>query len=350
MSDEQRSTIDDPNVRMPSAIKALSDAADAAYKAAYQPQEEEPKPAEEQSLAPPEQTPEQIKEQIEAQGEDKDYTKPKDSHESPHEEGGDWEHKYKSMKGRFDRLNEQVRMLSEQLSLAQHQQQAPHLSHKEAEAPPQKLITPEEERDYGTEFLNVVAKRAKEEFTPEVTRLERKVAELEAKLGNVGTKVATDARGRMEAFLDDKIPNWRGVNYDPKFLDWLKLPDAYSGVIRHDLLKTAYEQNRTPQVLAFFEGFLSEEAAVDPAKFNGASKAVVQPATPKPSLEDFAAPGRAKTAAGSSPPAEKPIITARQIDQFYADERRGVYRGRDADKLAIENMIFEAGREGRVRG
>jgi hypothetical protein len=47
----------------------------------------------------------------------------------------------------------------------------------------------------------------------------------------------------------------------PEFHDWLKLQDTFSDAIRHELLTAAYERNDIPRVLAFFNGFLAQEAA-----------------------------------------------------------------------------------------
>jgi hypothetical protein len=337
----------DTNVKVPPAVRAIAEAAEAAHRAAYQPQQPEP------DAAAPEVKPEgqeQAPQTVE-------LSPPTVPVKTDAVDANDqvWEHRYKSMKGRYDRLQEQLRAMSEQISYLQTQQTAPRTERKETApepAPLTKLITPQEEQDYGTEFLSVVGKRAKEELSPEVTELKRKLDFLEAKLGNVGTHVESDARSRMESSLDQQIPNWRDVNFDPEFMDWLKLPDAYSGAIRHDLLRAAYEQNRTPQVQAFFKGFLSEKAAVTPAGANGAARVSGNQADSqetRPSLEQYAAPGRAKTAAGSTPPAEKPIITRAQIDRFYKDVAAGSYRGRDGEKDRAEQMIFEAMSDGRIR-
>jgi len=98
--------------------------------------------------------------------------------------------------------------------------------------------------------------------------------------------------------------------------------------------------------LAFFRSFLSQEAALDPA-------VSAQPdtgATPdKIPLADLAAPGRAKTAAASTTPVEKPFFTQAQIAQFYAASAAGKYRGREEEKNRIEQAIFAAQREGRIR-
>ena len=129
--------------------------------------------------------------------------------------------------------------------------------------------------------------------------------------------------------------------------------DAYSGVIKHQLLKQAYEQNNTPRVLAFFKGFLANEAASDPANsgFN------LQPAATDPglapggqvNLADLAAPGRAQSSAATLAPVEKPIIHRAQITQFYLDCAAQKYAGNDKEKQRLEKMIFEAQVDGRIR-
>lgn len=324
----------DPNVKVPDAIKAKAAKAEAAYMAAYKPEEiqpggvqttdegQTPEPAE--ASAPEAQT-------VTSKGNEDDQS---------------WEHRYKSMKGRYDRAEAQLRSMSEQITSLQNSLAA--LEHRRSDPVDdsfEKLITPEEENDYGQDFLNVVAKKAKEELLPITKKYEAKIAELESRLQQTTGYVEQDAKSRMESSLDHEIPNWRDVNFNPDFLTWLKLPDPYSGVIRHELLKTAYSRNDTPRVLAFFNGFLADEAATDPAKAEtGRSNA---PA--KMSLENLAAPGRAKTAAATGAPAEKPIFTRAQIAKFYADSAAGKYRGKEAEKDRVEAQIFDAEREGRIR-
>lgn len=213
-------------------------------------------------------------------------------------------------------------------------------------APPPSFVTQEDRDNYG-DMIDVVGRAARDAVNPEVAELRSQVAELSNILNSTAGHIQRTDRQKMFDALDQQLPNWREVNVDEKFLAWLALPDPYSGAIRSELLKRAYEQNRSPQVLAFFKGFLAQEAAVDP-----------QPGTPtppapqpqRPSLEQFAAPGRAKSPAGGSPPpVEKPIITTSQIDAFYAMVRRGEFAGRDEEKDRLERMIFEAQHEGRVR-
>ena len=326
----------DPNVKIPNAIKALASKADAAFNAAYNPDAGEPPVVEKAEGA----------EQPVAEAQE---PAPKAEPVTPkgNEEDQSWEHRYRSMKGRYDRSEAQIRNMSDQLVSLQNilatMEAAPPSAKSEMSA--ERFITAEEENDYGSDFLNVVGKKAKEEMLPIVKGYEQKIAELEAKLVGVNGYVEQDAKSRMESTLDDRVPNWRDVNFDPNFISWLKLPDPYSGAIRHELLKAAYSRNDTPRVSAFFNGFLAEEAAVDPAK--GETGRSAAPA--KPSLQDFAAPGRAKTAAASGAPAEKPNFTRAQIAKFYAESAAGKFRGKEAEKDRIEAQIFEAERAGRIK-
>lgn len=261
-----------------------------------------------------------------------------------------WERRYNSMKGRFDRSQSQIKDLSEQIQSLQNiiaTMQAQTPSQPMPELQVEKLITEDEERDYGQDFLKVVGKKAKEELAPIIKGYEAKIAELEKKLQGVHGVVAQDSHAKLMSTLDEKLPDWRDLNTNEEFLSWLKLPDPFSGAIRHDMLKAAYAAGNASRVLAFFNGFLAEEAAVAPAK--GDSDEVPTEKVAKVPLAKLAAPGRAKSAAGNSAPAEKPIFTRAQIAQFYADVANGKYRGKDSDKNKVEAQIFEAQREGRIR-
>jgi hypothetical protein len=254
------------------------------------------------------------------------------------------------MKGRFESSQNQVRAMAEQITLLQSAS-PPTTSAPATPTPPElraaSLLTPAEVSEFGEEFLGVVAKKAREEVSPELAALRQELAGLRSKVDGVSMTTHVSAQSRMHVTLDEQCSNWREINVDQNFHDWLALPDAYSGAIRHELLKAAYERNDSPRVLAFFKGFLAEEAAVAPATVEPDPG----PAPTKIPLADLAAPGRAKTAAASpNAPAEKPTFTRAQISKFYSDSAAGKYRGREAEKTRIEETIFAAEREGRISG
>lgn len=343
----------DESVKVPAAIRAAAAEAEAAYHAAYNPQNEEQDgdQTQEQETASAETTETAPVETFETPANEVSKNANSAPEPAKPEDDQSWEHRYNSMKGRFDRSQKQIKELSEQIASLQSivatlEMQRPAAS-SATETKAERLITPEEESDYGAEFLSVVGKKAKEELLPIVKQYETKIAELEAKLQGVNGYVSQSARQRMLSDLDDKVPEWREINRNEEFLAWLELPDLYSGAIRHELLKAAYERNDAPRVLAFFNGFLAEEAATRPA-----TNAVAQETGARAPVLDaskLAAPGRAKSAAGTSAPAEKPIFTGAQIAKFYAEVAAGKYRGKEAEKDRIEGQIFEATRDGRVR-
>ena len=260
----------------------------------------------------------------------------------------EWKHRFDSMKGRFESAQNNVRSMSEQMATMSARMASLEASQVAPLSPdlnPASLLTPEEVTEYGSEFLGVVGKKALEQISPEMAALKKELAKLQAKVEGTSAATQVTARSNMEVSLDGKCPAWRELNFKPEFHDWLKLPDPFSGAIRHELLTAAYERNNTPQVLAFFNGFLAQEAALAPAT-SGAPAPAEDGKIP---LDTLAAPGRAKTAAASGAPVEKPTFTTAQISQFYADSARGKFRGKEADYNRIEAQIFEAQREGRVR-
>jgi hypothetical protein len=211
------------------------------------------------------------------------------------------------------------------------------------ETPPQRLITPQEEQEYGPEFLDLVSRKVQETAGSEITSLKSQVQDLTKQLRNVGSHVQKDSLARMYEYLGQQVPNWEALNTNEDFMNWLRLPDSYSGEVRGKLLERAYQRHDAPRVAAFFQGFLAEEAAITPA---AAEPGVTTQG--KVSLESLAAPGRAKSAAGS-PPAEKPIITRDQIKQFHADVASGKWLGREKDKESWDRVIWDAMRDGRIR-
>lgn len=351
MTTASPNTSNDPNINIPSAVKSSSSRADELHKAIYGPKDDAPNPDNEnesKEVTPP--SDEDAAKQTSQEGASDEQVPEAGARREPDDES--WEHRYKSMKGRFERSEAHNRSLLERISAMEHtianlkmQGSAPRQQAQEDD--PDTSLSPDEVNDYGEDFLKVVGKKARAEIAPILRQYQDEIASLKEQLQGVGGFVAKNAKERMHASLDERCPTWRQLNNDQNFIDWLKLPDTYSGAIRHNLLKEAYEQNDTPRVLAFFNGFLAEEAAVAPA--NRREPDPDAKVVGKVPLKDLAAPGRAKTAAASGAPAEKPFFTRADIAKFYADVASGKYRGRDAEKNRVEQQIFDAEREGRIR-
>lgn len=338
----------DPNVKVPAAVAASAAAADEAHRALYG----DPQPALGESPTEPS-DPDQ-------QPADQDGTTaaeaPRATEAPPHVEGDAWEHRYRSLKGRFDTQSNMLQ--SQESRVTQLEGLIASMRSAPAYNPPQpieRLITPDEERDYGTDFLDVVAKKAREDLSPTLNAIS-------SRLDHISNRLELDEEQKMEMqnrelwnYLDNAVgENWLQINEMPEFHEWLALPDEYSGAIRQTLIAQAFERHDAPRVARFFNGFLAEEAAAG----NQQPEAEPQqaPAFPngngrqsgKVPLQSLAAPGRARTGASSDLPSEKPFISTAQITQFYADVAANRYRGREAEKNQLEAMIFDAQREGRI--
>jgi hypothetical protein len=327
----------DTDVVIPASVLAASAAADAIHQAAYpsatpaaaEPQPA-PEPAPEPATAPAAPVTPQVIEPATA----------------PSEQS--FEHRYNSMKGRHDRMEAINRQLVDRLNgleqvIATMAVTTP-VPAAPAELAASSFITAADREAYGEDFIAMVDRAAQEKLAPKIAGLESELKILRERLGNVGEYVGKSERDRMNAYLTEHVPNWRQVNDDPAFLNWLALPDRYTDAIKHELLKSAYAANNGPRVVEFFKGFLEEAAPAPQGETVPAT-----PVVPRISLADLAAPGRAKTAAAQPVPAEKPTFTSAEVSQFYVDVANKKFVGREAEKDRIDKEIIEAGREGRIR-
>lgn len=302
-----------------------------------------PKPGEEEGeplvegQEPPAEEPE-----VKAESEEEPPAPPPES-EGPK----NWEHAFRSMQGRYNadmqKMRDQNKALVTQVGnlnqlIATMQKPEPA---KPVE-PAKPSLSAEELAEYGPEFVEIVGKIVTDATAAHV----EEITNLKKQLAGFGGQINAGARERMMSALAATVPNWEEINTSQEFLDWLRLPDAYSGDIRHNMLNAAFGRNDSTRVINFFKGFLAEMAATEPAGEEPGTE--VKPT--KTPLKNFAAPGRAKsTAAPNQAPVEKPIFTTSQISKFFADKALGKWRGREKEAQKMEADIFAAQTEGRIR-
>jgi hypothetical protein len=270
----------------------------------------------------------------------------------------DWEHQFKSLKGRYDRETEEKRRLQQALIDQQRllAQIGPPSSAPQGEGsgvrfnvtppPPGRRVTPQEVAEYGQELMDVVGRRAAEVYEPILQQLAGELNQVKRQVGGVQSTVVFDARVKMYDDLARTIPQWDQINNSPQFAQWLDQVDPISHQPRRSFLNAAHNSNQTGQVIDIFQSFLG---AVGAANGNGQTPGNGAAPSPQLDLMQLAAPGRAKTGQTQTPP-EKGFITRAEIKQFYTDKTQGKYAGREQEAAAIERQIFDAGNEGRIRG
>jgi hypothetical protein len=242
-------------------------------------------------------------------------------------------------------MQEQIAAMGDELMRLQSAQAQRAQAEPEPLPPAQALITDEDKKTYGQDLIDLVKRAAIEAVSPNLQALDNR---------NKRVVQAVTAAQRQAVFdrLDAEIPNWREINTSPRFKAWASLPDLYSGQLRGALLRAALGAANAPRVLAIFRGFLAEEQATGqlPAPQPAPQSQSAPAHAPAVPLETLVAPGRAHPAPGQTAQgAEKPIFTRAQISEFYRNKTRGMYAGREAEANQLEQAIFLAQREGRVR-
>ena len=267
-----------------------------------------------------------------------------------------WEQRARSALGRLEQANHSLTQANERIDRLENllaNMQVQGAGHAPPPPPPSRveLLTPEERDEYGDPMLDVMGRRAREEIDPEIQGLKATIASLENRLNGVGTVIQRQQVKTVYDTLGDAIPNWQAINRCPEFAAWAKELEPYSGQPRMKLIREAFDRHEGDRVVRFFQGFLSEAAALDPANAQPGSRTAPSPngqaGQGKIPLEAFAAPGRARSAPLELPP-EKPTYTRAAITQFWADKRRGLYKGREPEADQIERDIFQAQHEGRI--
>jgi predicted nucleotidyltransferase len=265
-----------------------------------------------------------------------------------------WEHKYKTLQGMYNReknlvseLTGRVEAMQEMLAglQAARENAAPEVPVEDATP---SGLTEDEIKDYGPELIDVMKRTAREAVQGELTALRNENAELKAAVGSVGQSQAKTDLEKLYAGLGEAVPNWRQVNTHPDFLEWLKEPDVYSGVARSRMLKNAFGANDTGRVIQFFKGFLSENAALQPAADSNPQSVVENTPEPKVDLASLASPGQ-----GSGGGADNINETGRlwkesEIGTFYEEARKGKFKGRKEEYDATEREIQNAMTQGRI--
>jgi len=269
-------------------------------------------------------------------------------------EADNWEHKYKTLQGMYNREKNNVAELTGRVDAMQNMlaglqaardQNAPETP---AEVAATSTLTEDEITDYGPELIDVMKRAAVEAVQGELTALRNENADLKATVGRVGQTQAKTDKEKLYAGLGEAVSNWRQVNTHPDFLEWLAQPDVYAGVPRSQMLKNAFGANDTGRVIQFFKGFLSENAALQPAANPNPNPVVENTPEPKVDLASLASPG-----SGSGGGADNINETGRvwkesEIGTFYEEARKGKFKGRKEEYDATEREIQNAMTQGRI--
>jgi hypothetical protein len=272
-----------------------------------------------------------------------------------------WQQRFLSMQGRWKasqtevgRLQEQLVQVGDELGRATEllaragvQGRAPAAGQDAPRGQTHgNLITDQDRETYGDDMIDLASRVAKAAVAPELEALRSENEALKK------SQISNDQKA-LRVQLSRDVPNWRAIQSDPRWVQYLNLRNVYTNEVRGKMLKAAWDAADASRTIAIFQDFIKEVQATG-GQLPSATR--TQPAQPAPreaalDLETLAAPGRARPASGDNQvPAEKPSYTRADISKFYADSRKGLYAGRQAEYDRIQNDLSAAQREGRIRG
>ena len=261
--------------------------------------------------------------------------------------------KWRTLQGMYNaevpRLHAQNREM--QTRMQQMEQLLATMSASRTQQPTQQvqapvLVTEEDKAEYG-ESIDMMRKVSREELIPvaqEIAAIKRILAQLQMnvvpQVQNLANHQAQSNEQQFWATLTAMIPNWRAVNDNEDFQNWLLDIDPLSGISRQTILDDAQRNLDVARVANFFRTWNEMNGVANVAQNTNRKASASE-------LERQVAPGKGRNTGAPTGGAGK-TYTPEDIKEFFANVRQGQYKGREAERDRIERDIFAAQREGRI--
>ena len=257
----------------------------------------------------------------------------------------DWQQKYRSLQGMYNadvpRLNAENRDLSSRVSQLEGLLSTMQEPAQQTPVQSEKLITDDDVKEYG-DSIAVMRKAAREEVAQEIAQLRQQVGQLQGVLPQVQQVQTQQKKSAEQTFwstIASEVPNWNDINNDPDFQSWLLAIDPLTGISRQTYLEDAQKNLDASRVVNFFRTWEGENGKTNTAQVDRTAQ--------QSQLQKQVAPGRSRNN-GVKASGQNRTYTPNDIQEFYADVRKGKYKGRDDERGRIERDIFAAQQEGRI--
>lgn len=185
-----------------------------------------------------------------------------------------------------------------------------------------RYLTADDVQNYGSDLVDFAQRAAADALAPTLQQLQQQNAETRQQL-------AREARKRLDAEVAAAVPDFRSVDADSRWHQWLLTIDPMLGRPRQAFLSEAIQAADAPRVISFFRQFQREV---------GHSQNVNDSTGRLP-------PGQRRA---SAPHGQ--IFTRAQVRDLYAAHFRGAYKDREAEWARTEASIIQASADGRIVG
>lgn len=170
---------------------------------------------------------------------------------------------------------------------------------------------------------------------------EDKFKEIDQRVKAVDDRVYTTIQHTFEEKLR-AIPDYEkyfGDTADPEFATWLdKKITPEADITNRDILQQALDRQELGKVMKGIDRFKTEVA---PPK---------KPERQRNPLESRIEPSERYYGNESpTPKGDKQVYTQAEVDKFYIDQTKGLWRGREKEAAILNNKYLTAAKEGRIR-
>jgi hypothetical protein len=203
-----------------------------------------------------------------------------------------------------------------------------------AKASPQTAAPPADAKDldtYGPEMIDLINRRASEIVAKQMEALQPQLEQTRAQVTELAQRQYQSAEDEFYGELEAAVPDWKAINADQRFIDWLAEVDPMFGVSRQTAMDHAARVMSHAQAASLFNAYKTA---------SGMNK----PATPAPAAKAQVSPSPRTVGTSSAPSMREPEVTMKRSDitAHYARAARDpAYRG-TADYKAFEVRMTEA--------
>lgn len=256
------------------------------------------------------------------------------------EDKTDWKNKALTLEGMLRSQVPELKTRNTVLEgqLAQLQAELVSLkSAKTAEPPAKPTVDPKDIEQFGSDMMDMVQRyvtntvTAMEAKLSGVATLEQRVRALEGSVQRVGERTDESLEAQFWTLLRNLVPDLDEVNSSEGWLAWLSQTDKLTGMQRQAALDAARKALNAERVAAIFDLYKQS-----------------LPPKAKAALASQVSPGTGGAGAAPVASAKPQLISEKFIHEFYRDQQRGKYVGREAEAAQIEAAIHQAAAEGRV--
>lgn len=274
----------------------------------------------------------------------------------------DWKHKYDVLDGKYraetSRMAQELESLKSSISEIRKQaEERPAKERDDADrrtkfdADSKKLDSFKQEYPDVFESTVVLVNRIASRINADITKyVDSKLAGIEPRIQEVDKKAGMSLKEQFDMSLKSVVPDYKQIDVDPSFIEWLNIPDRYTGTPKLDLLRDAYYQNDVARVARFFLDYKADSGKggqPEPGA-SGSQASVVPPVDKRKELEARVSPSPARSTQQTQTIQTEGTLTRASIRKFYDDVRKGKLS--DKQIAVMEARINEGLLSGSIAG